>query len=591
MTTPQAITFAILGATLILFVWGRWRHDVVAMLALLAVVLTGLIEPRDAFVGFAHPAVITVAAVLVISRGLQNAGLVDIVVKAISPLRGRQTLQLAAQCFVIAALSGFMNNVGALALMLPVALRNAYRDGYPPAKSLMPLAFASLLGGLTTLIGTPPNIIIAGFRAQQLGQSFHMFDFAPVGVAVAIAGLIFLVLIGWRLIPMRGRKSEPGKAFEVAGYVTEAEVTEESKAAGLTIFELEEMADDDVAIVGLIRDQTRRLVPSGYQQLLAGDVLVLRGDSDAFKSLIDAAGLKLVADQNVGRKELESDNIDIVECVINPDSMLIDSTAVSARLRTVHGVNLIALARQGRGIHERLGHVRFRAGDVLLLQVPREQTAEILARLECLPLAEHSLGTWRQRRLWWSGGVFVAAVAVAAAGILPVQIAFVTAAVLFVASNVVRPTEVYTSIDWPVIILLAAMFPVGGAMEATGGSALIADSILGMTRSLSPAWVLLVVLVATMFISDIINNYATAVLMAPIALTVANRLGTNPDAFLIAVALGASCAFLTPIGHQSNTLVWEPGGYKFGDYWRAGLPLEVLIVAIAVPMLLVVWPL
>jgi di/tricarboxylate transporter len=389
---------------------------------------------------------------------------------------------------------------------------------------------------------------------------------------------------------MSGRKSEPGKVFEVAGYVTEAEVTEESKAAGLTIFELEKMADDDVAIVGLIRDQTRRLVPSGYQQLQTGDVLVLRGDSDAFKALIDTAELKLVGDQSVGRDELKSDDIDIVECVISPGSILIDSTPISARLRTVHGINLIALARHGRAVHERLGHVRFRAGDVLLLQVPREQTAEILTRLECLPLAERSLGTWRERRLMWSGGVFAIAVIVAATGILPVQIAFVTAAVLFVASNVVRPSEVYTSIDWPVIVLLAAMFPVGGAMEATGGTALIADSILRLTQSLSPAWVLLVVLVATMFISDVINNNATAVLMAPIALTVAGRLGANPDAFLIAVALGASCAFLTPIGHQSNTLVMEPGGYRFGDYWRVGLPLEALIVAVAMPMILLVWP-
>jgi di/tricarboxylate transporter len=589
MTTPQIIAFAVLAATLVMFVWGRWRYDLVAMLALLAVVFTGLVPPGEAFAGFAHPAVITVAAVLIISRGLQNAGLVDVVVKAIAPLRGRQTMQLAAQCVVIAVLSSFMNNVGALALMLPVALRNAYRDGYPPAKSLMPLAFASLLGGLTTLIGTPPNLIIAGFRAQQLGEPFGMFDFTPVGFAVAVVGLVFLVLIGWRLIAL-DRRGEPEKVFEVSGYITEAEVTEKSKAAGMTIFELEDMAEDDVTIIGLIRDNVRDLVPAGYRRLQTGDILVLRGDTDALKSIIDPAGLKLVGDQDVGREELKSKDIDIVECVVSPGSRLIGRTPISARLRTIHGVNLLALARLGRGLHERLGHVQFHAGDVLLLQGPAAEMPEVLAQLDCLPLAERSLGIGRQRRLLMAGGLFAAAVIVVVAGLLPVQIAFAAAAAGYVVTEVVRPSELYTSIDWPVIVLLAAMFPVGGALESTGGAAMIADSILSVTRGLSPAWVLLILLVATMFVSDVINNNATAVLMAPIAMTVASRLGVNPDPFLIAVALGASCAFLTPIGHQSNTLVMEPGGYQFGDYWRVGLPLEALIVAVAMPMILLVWP-
>jgi len=592
MTGQQAIAFGILGATLIMFVWGRWRYDLVAVLALLAVVFTGLAPAKDAFLGFAHPAVITVAAVLIISRGLQNAGLVDAVVKAVAPLRGRETLQIAAQCAVIAVLSGVMNNVGALALMLPVALRNAYRDGYSPAKSLMPLAFASLLGGLTTLIGTPPNIIIATFRAHQPhGTPFGMFDFTPVGIVVAVAGLVFLVLAGWRLLPLAERKGEAGKAFSVEGYITEAEIEEKSKAVGLTIFELEALAEDDVAVVGLIRDKRRRLVPAGSQRLQAGDVLVLRGDTDGLKSIIDSAALKLVGEQDIGREDLKSDDIDIVECVVSPGSILINRTPVSARLRTVHGVNLLALARQGCTIHERLGHVQFHPGDVLLLQGPSADMPELLARLDCLPLAERSLGIGRQRRLLWAGGLFAAAVAALVAGILPVQIAFVAVAAAYVASNVVRPSEVYDAIDWPVIVLLAALFPVGGALETTGGSTLIADSILSMTRGLSSAWVLLVLLVGTMFLSDVINNNATAVLMAPIAITLAERLGANSDPFLIAVALGSSCAFLTPIGHQSNTLVMEPGGYKFGDYWRVGLPLEVVIVIVALPAILLFWPL
>jgi di/tricarboxylate transporter len=590
MTTDQTLAFAILGATLVLFIWARWRYDVVAVLALLAVVFTGLVPPTEALVGFSHPAVITVAAVLIISRGLQNAGLVDVVVKAVAPLRGRENLQIAAQCLVIAVLSSFMNNVGALALMLPVAMRNAYRDGYPPAKSLMPLAFASLLGGLTTLIGTPPNIIIATFRARELGQPFGMFDFTPVGVAIAAAGLVFLVVVGWRLLPIEGRKGEAEKAFEIEGYITEAKVGEDSKAAGMTVAEFEELTEGDVLVVGLIRNEDRLLIPTGFVRIQASDILVLRGDADALESAIAAAGLELVGEKEQGRELLRSDKVDLVEAVVSPGSMLIGRTPSSMRLRLIHGVNLLALARQGQHIRERLHDAQFRSGDVLLLQGPSERMPDILATLQCLPLAERPLGIGRQRRLIYAGGLFVLAVALVVAGVLPVHIAFIAAAAGFVVADVVKPTEIYTSIDWPVIVLLAALFPVGGALDSTGGAALIASGILKMTEGLGVVWVLLVVLVGTMFLSDVINNNATAVLMAPIAMTVASRLGVSADPFLMAVAIGASCAFLTPIGHQSNTLVMEPGGYKFGDYWRVGLPLEVVIAAVAMPMILIVWP-
>jgi di/tricarboxylate transporter len=591
MTFEQATAFFILGATLVLFVWGRWRYDVVAMLALLAVTLTGLVPMADAFDGFAHPAVITVVAVLIISRGLQNAGLVDLVVKAIGPLRGHENLQLAAQCIVIAVLSSFMNNVGALALMLPVAMRNAYREGYSPGKTLMPLAFCSLLGGLTTLIGTPPNIIIASYRAKETGASFAVFDYMPVGIVICIAGIAFLVLVGWRLIPLADRKPGAKPAFEIDDYITEASVPEGAKAVGMTVYELEKLAGDEVIIAGIIHDDLRRLVPAGYHRLQAGDVLVLRGDANALKVMIDGGGLTLVGDQEFGRDDLKSDEIDLVEAVVTPDSMLIDHSPISSQLRTVHGVNLLAIARQGERVGNRIGDVTFRAGDVVLLQGPRKEMADILARLGTLPLAERSIGIGRRRRLALAAGLFIGAVALVIANIVPVHLAFVGAAVALVLTNIVRPTEVYNAIDWPVVVLLAAMFPVGGALEATGGAALVAGSILNVSQGLGIVWVLLILLVVTMGVSDLINNNATAVLMAPIALTLADRLGVSADPFLMTVAIGASCAFLTPIGHQSNTLVMEPGGYRFADYWRVGLPLQIVICVVALPMILLVWPL
>jgi di/tricarboxylate transporter len=590
MTWQQAIAFGILGMTLVLFIWGRWRYDIVAVFALLAVVLSGLVPVDEAFDGFAHPAVITVAAVLIISRGLLNAGMIDAVVKAIAPLRGNENLQLAVQCLVIALLSAFMNNVGALALMLPVALRNAYRGGYSPAKTLMPLAFASLLGGLTTLIGTPPNIIIATFRASKSGEPFGMFDFAPVGVAIAVVGLLYLVLLGWRFIPINRGRADAGAPFAIENYISEAEVTEDSKAVGITIAELEGLVDEDVVVVGFIRANRRRLVPAGRQRLQSGDVVVLRGDTDALKAMIDAGGLRLVGDRAFGRDDLRSEKIELVEAVITAGSSIIGTSTTSARLRAVHGMNVLAIARQGRQIVERLGEVKFRVGDVLLLQGPKAEMSAVLSRLGMLPLADRSVDLDRQRRLILAGGLFAVAIALVVFNVLPVHIAFLGVAAVYVAANIVRPAELYTAIDWPVIVLLGAMFPVGGALEATGGTALIADSILLVTEGVGVAWVLVILLVAAMFLSDVINNNATAVLMAPIAITLADRLGANADPFLMVVAIGASCAFLSPIGHQSNTLVMEPGGYRFGDFWRVGLPLEVLIVAVSVPMVMLVWP-
>ena len=590
MTGQQAIAFGIVGTTLMMLVWARWRYDVVAVFALLAVVVGGLVPPREAFAGFAHPAVITVAAVLIISRGLQNAGLVDAVVKAIGALRGRPGLQIAAQCLVIAFLSGFMNNVGALALMLPVALRNAYRDGYSPSRSLMPLAFASLLGGLTTLIGTPPNIIISGFRAQASGQSFGMFDFLPVGVTVSLAGLLFLAVASRFLVPVRGRTAEPGMAFSVKGYIAEAEVPPDAAAIGKTVYELEKMTGNEATIAAIVQRDQRRLAPSGYERIEAGDILVLRGDANSLHSMMEPAGLKLGGSDAIEREDLQSDDIELVEAVVSPGSWITGRTPTSLRLRTVYGLNLLAIARQGHRIDERLGHVAIRSGDIMLLQGPREELSKTLADLNLLPLAERNLDLGRRRSLIKAAAIFILSIGLIISGVLPAHIAFTAAAAGFVVLGIVKTSEIYTVIDWPVIVLLGALFPVAAALTNSGATTLIAEFILRFTQSQGPILTLAVLLIVTMLISDLINNNATALLMAPIAITLAGRLGVNADPFLMAVALGASCAFLTPIGHQSNALVMEPGGYRFGDYWRVGLPLECIIVLVALPMLIAVWP-
>jgi di/tricarboxylate transporter len=585
----QTIAFVTLIIAFALFLWGRLRHDVVAMVALLIVVLAGLVPYDQAFVGFAHPAVITVAAVLVLSRALQNAGIVDVVVRLLAPLRGRDTVQIGAQAGLIALLSGFMNNVGALALMLPVAMRNAYRDGYPPAMSLMPLAFASLLGGMVTLIGTPPNLIIATFRAREVGEPFGMFDFAPVGGAVAIAGLIFIVLVGLRLLPA-DRRGVSDDALDIGDYITEARVVKDSKAWGKSLAEIEGLGENQVRIAGLVRGKTRRMVPPPTERVKARDVLIVEGEPDAIKDLIDVAGLKLLGGEGLTIDQLSSEDVQVVEAVIKPGSPLAGKTPTSVRLRRGHGINLLAIARHGKRIRKRVADTRLQVGDVLLLQGPAETMNDSLAEFGCLPLAERSLQIGRPRRLVSAGGIFALAIVATLAGFLPVHVAFAAAATVVVVAGIVRAGELYDSIDWPVIVLLGAMIPVGTAMETTGAAALVADGMVALGRDFAPLWMIALLLVATMFMSDAINNNATAVLMAPIAISVAQRLEASPDPFLMAVAVGASCAFLTPIGHQSNTLVMAPGGYRFGDYWRMGLPLEAIIVVVAVPMIVLVWP-
>ena len=590
LTLDQAIAFGTLLITFALFLWGRFRYDVVAMLSLLAVVLTGLVPFDQAFSGFAHPAVITVAAVLILSRALQNAGIVDVVVRLLAPLRGSETLQVGSQAGLIAVLSGFMNNVGALALMLPVALRNAYRDGYAPAKSLMPLAFASLLGGMVTLIGTPPNLIIASFREREVGTPFGMFDFTPVGAVVAISGLAFIVLVGSRLLPT-DRRGANDDALDVGDYLAEARVQKDGKAWGKSLREIENLVDDEVRIVGLVQGSKRQVAPASTERVHARHVLILEGEPDAIKELVDVGGLKLLSSEGLSAERLQSEEVGLAEAVIKPGSSLEGKKQTSLTLRRDHGINLLGIARHGKRLHTRLGDLRLQTGDVLLLQGPSETMNSTLAELGCLPLAERSLQIGRPRRLLLASVIFALAILATVLDLVPVQVAFVAAAVVVVLVGIVRPGEIYDSIDWPVIVLLGAMLPVGTALETTGGAALVAEGIMALGSNLAPVWMVAMLLVGTMFVSDAINNNATAVLMAPIGFQLAEHLQASPDPFLMAVAVGASCAFLTPIGHQSNTLIMAPGGYHFGDYWRLGLPLELIIAVVAVPMILLVWPL
>ena len=633
MTQEQLLILAILTATVGMFLWGRWRHDMVAAGALLACVLAGLVAPAEAFSGFGHPAVVTVACVLVLSRGLQSSGAVDVLAARLLPAKAGMVASLAALVGLGALLSGFMNNVGAMALLMPVAMQLAGRLSLPPGRVLMPLAFGTILGGMTTMIGTPPNLIVSGFRAQQGTGSFAMFDFTPIGLAVALGGILFIVLLGWRLVPAREKASTEG--FETGAYVTEVRVLPDSKAAGLLLREIERTLDGaDAQVIGLVRNEVRMNAPQSGRRVLAGDILVIEAEVDALPEVLSTLGLKLEEagsssaedetgqedndEKNHGRdkagekaghkaehkagsagedaeaeaeKSPQDDEITLMELVVRPEAGLIGRSAKDLLLRTRYGLNLLAVSREGARSKARLRTLKIQAGDLLLMQGPLEALSEFAADSGCVPLARRELRIPDRGKAWVAGLVMAFAVGGAALGLLPAAISFALGVLASMALRTVPLRAVYESIDWPVIVLLGALIPVAGAMESTGSANLIARALLeGVARGDAIVGLSLV-LVVTMFLSDLMNNAATAAVMCPIAIGTATALGVSADPFLMAVAIGASCAFLTPIGHQNNTLILGPGGFRFGDYWRLGLPLELLVVAISVPMLLLVWPL
>jgi di/tricarboxylate transporter len=593
MTYEQAAVFAILVGVLVLFIWGRWRYDVVALVALLTAVVAGVVPYGEAFSGLGHPATVTVAMVLIISRALTNSGAVDVISSHVTLAAKQLSLHIAALAGLGAALSAIMNNVGALALLMPVAIKAANKAKQSPAVILMPLSFGSILGGLMTMIGTPPNIIIAMVREKSAGAPFGMFDFTPVGAVVAVTGVIFIATVGWHLIPRQRRQTLTSEElFDLEDYVSEARVPEESPAVGLTVHEIEELAVDTAAvIVGVIRKGRRGFGVARREPIQPGDLLVVEASPEAIGSFISTLGLEVVGVEGPKASLLAAENVVLVEAVVAPRARIEGRSVHAMRLRTRYGVTLLAVSRQGRPIRERLMSLALKAGDVLLLQGDGDRLPEAIAAMGCLPLAERGLQIGQRRHAGLCAAIFGAAIISASLGWLPFTIALALAAVAMVLLNIVPPREIYDSVDWPVILLLGAMIPVGEALETTGATGLIAGAILGVAGDLPAVVVLGLLMVVTMTLSDIMNNAATAVVMAPISVGMADQLGVSADPFLMTVAVAASCAFLTPIGHQNNMLIMGPGGYHFGDYWRMGLPLEILIIVVSLPMILWVWPL
>jgi len=595
MTSDQGILAVLLVAVLALLLWGRWRYDLVAFSALIAAVIVGVVPAGSAFEGFGHPAVVVVALVLVVSRGLSNAGVVELLTRFLVDKARSLSTHVALMSGVAAALSAFMNNVAALALLMPLDLKAAAVARRSPAQSLMPLSFASILGGMITLIGTPPNIVVAEYRAEALGAPYRMFDFTPVGLAVTVVGVAYVALVGWRLIPLgRTEHDTPKELLELEGYVAEVEVAKGSAAVGRRVRDLDgTAAEHDAEIVGLFHRGERMPGRARAVEIRAGDALVLRGTPEGIEGLAGALGLRLAgAAAGSSRSERLADgDAALLEVVVPQGARVEGRSAKSLRLSSRYDVALLGVSRRGRRFVERVRELTIEAGDILLLLGDAEKLEDVAGRLGCLPLAPRGLQVVQRGKLGLALAAFAAAVALAAFGLLALPIALGVVVGVLVGTGIVPLRQVYDSVEWSVLVLLGSMIPLGLAMESTGLAERIAAGLIAAAGGLSPVAVLIALMAVTMTLSDAMNNVATAVIAAPIALGTATTLGVNPDTFLMGVAVAASCAFLTPIGHKNNTLILGPGGYRFGDYWRMGLPLEILVLLVGVPVLLWAWPL
>lgn len=592
MTTDQILLFVIFACVFGLLLWGRYRYDLVAFGALLTGVLVGVVPAKDAFSGFGHPATLVVALVLIVSAGLVNSGAVGLITRALVDSSRGLGAHIAIMGGVGAVLSAFMNNVAALALLMPVDLQTAKKAKRAAGLSLMPLSFATILGGMVTMIGTPPNIIIATIREDSLGEAFKMFDFAPVGLVAAAAGLLYVSTIGWRLIPQATDGSPVDKLLDSANYVAELTIPEESDLVGKKPMDLTVEAEKaDVAIVGLIRDGRRLYGNARNRVLMAQDALVLEATPEALDEFRTTFKLNFADEKRQENLKAAGEGLSLAEVVVTEHSRIAGKTSQSIGLNWRQNTILMGISRNGKRINSQVRRTEIQAGDILLLLTPAETQNQVVDWLGCLPLVERGLTVTQDEKTWLAIGIFAAAVIAASFGLVYLPVALGVVVALFTLTRIVPLAEVYTHIEWPVVVLLGSMIPLGVALETSGGTNLIANSLIGLTEGM-PAWVILTVLmVVTMTLSDVLNNTATTIVAAPVGIKMAESLGVNPDPFLMAVAVAASCAFLTPIGHKNNTLILGPGGYRFGDYWRTGLPLEILIVAVSIPAILIFWPL
>ncbi|MCR6502281.1 SLC13 family permease [Shinella sp. CPCC 101442] len=588
MTLEQTFAFVVIALMMAAFMWGRFRYDLVACCSLLLALALGIVPFDKAFSGFSDDIVIIVASALMVSAAVARSGIVNVAVKRFFPNLTSKQSQLALLLVSVAVLSAFIKNIGALAIMMPLAFQFAKKSNTPASKFLMPMAFAALLGGLMTQIGTSPNIVVSRLREEITGESFSMFDFTPVGAVLTVCGILFMLFFN-RIVPERENgNASIEESLEASAYSSDATLAEGSPSVGKSLNDVLRNGDGDVIATAIIRGHVH-LAPLPDVRLATGDTILMEGTASALDKVVSAAGLTL-SGKPIRAGRGEADEISAIEVVVGNESRLIDISARSIALFHSYGINLLAVSRQGQRLREKLSAVRLRPGDVIVIQGNNRTLPTLLPELGLLPLAQREILLGSPRKAIIPVLILIAAMAATAFGLVPVATGFFAAAVAMVLFRAVPLREAYGALDGPILVMLAALIPVSDSLRTTGASELIAGWLGAVAVHLPPFGALALILLTAMAVTPFLNNAATVLVMAPIAASFAGALHYKPEAFLMAVAIGAGCDFLSPVGHQCNTLVMGPGGYKFADYPRVGLPLSLLILLVSIPALLVVWP-
>ena len=584
----QIIILGLLILMVGLFIWGRWRYDAISLGVLSVFVLLGYIQPEEAFNGFSHPAVITVALVLLISKGLERSGFISVIGRKLQAYANSEIQFMISITFFAAILSSFMNNIGAMAMLLPITLGICQKMNWNPSKFLIPLSFASILGGMNTKIGTPPNIIISEFRNDFADKDFAFFDFAFAGVPVSILGILFIALIGWRLIKKRPINSENNPLIELEDYLVEMVITENSKLIEKRALDFRQELDTDTALMGQIDENGKKIEIHGNQKLYEGQILIMKINPDMVADIQQEFGLDIDSENDLTSIE----DLGGIEAIIVPKSRLIGRKYQYFKRLIGRDLSLLGLWRRGLKFRFRLSNEIFKVGDVLLI-ANRGEKNNISEKLELaglMPLWQREFDVARDpTKIFIAFGLFAICLLLVIFNYVPIVVAFLICVIGFVSSKLLTGEGIYRHIDWPVVILLAAMIPIGNTLISYGITDSVSSYLAGLSSTVDYVWLVVLIMIITMFLSDIINNAATAVIMAPLAVSLADKINQPIEPFLMSVAIGASCAFLSPIGHQCNTLVMAPGNYKFGDYWKVGLPLEILIILISVPAIIFYW--
>ena len=589
--SDQSIVFLLISATLVLFIWGRVRYDLVAFMALIAGTIVGVIPTHGVFSGFGHPAVVIIALVLIISRGLVRSGSVELISSNLSNFTSGVKTHIALMGTISASLSSIINNVAALAILMPADTQLNQKAKRKPSTTLMALAFTSILGGMVTMIGTASNVVIATYREDVLGSPYSMFDFTPVGLIVAISGVLFIALFGWRLMPrIKDSELKDGNE-EIRQYVSNVLVTEESPIVSKYLSHLDDICEGvDVSILGIIRND-ERLEGEGFIRnfiIHANDLLILEGSVQGIDEFMKQTKTHYISDSD---SDFEFKHTSLIEAVAPPFSRSIGRTATQLSLLKLRQISLLGISRAGRSIIHHVRNTKIQPGDVLLLHGNSSNLESAVKWMECLTLERRDLQIPQRKKASLAISSFLIAIIASSLGYIDLTISLSLVVIFYITANVIPKIDIYRSIHWPVIVLLGSMIPIGQALQSSGGAETISNILINISYGATPVTILTSMLIITMLLSAVLNNVATVLVAAPISVEIAKTLAVNPDTFLMAVAIGASCAFLTPIGHQNNTLVMGPGGYRFSDYWKLGLPLEILITVVSIPTLLYFWPL